>query len=489
MNVKKSSIVNENTFLNTFKTIFGIIFPLVTFPYIARVLGVDNIGKINYGNSIVSYFSLIASLGINTYAIRECSKEKENKDNLSKTASQILSINIITTMIAYAALIITLLCVEKLRDYRSLILIQSMSIVFTTMGADWLNTAMEDIKFITIRTVGMQMVSLMLMFLFVKQEGDYIRYAVISVVALSGANIINILYRRKYCKTRFTLHINWKRHLLPIFVLFSMILSQTIFTSSDMTILGLYKDDTQVGLYSASVKLYNMVNQVVASIAWVVMPRLSAGFQNKDYKSVNELLKYALNYIIVLGIPSLVGMNVITKELICTVAGSDYIEASTSMHILSVALLFSFIGGFVGNIILLSSGKDKECLGCSVVGAVSNLVLNLFAIPLWGLNAAACTTAISQFVCFIISCKFVPKEIRIEKFGKMLEAPLVGGGALVAVSLIVRMISNNPFMITALTIVFGVLSYAAVLVMMKNEFFLSIITPVWKRKKRSKEGK
>ena len=172
--------IKRNTVYNAIKTLSSIIFPLITFPYISRVLLTENSGKIDFGLSIVSYFSLIASLGITTYAIRECSAVREEKNKLSYVASQLWSINIITTVVAYIALTVTLLCYRKLDNYRTLIIIQSLSILATTLGADWLNSAMEDFKYITIRTVAFQFFSLLLMLIFVHKPEDYMKYAVIT---------------------------------------------------------------------------------------------------------------------------------------------------------------------------------------------------------------------------------------------------------------------------------------------------------------------
>lgn len=467
--------VGKNTVYNMIKTIFGIIFPLITFPYISRVLGVENVGKVNYGSSIVSYFSLIASLGVSTYAIRECAKCRNERCKLSDTASQIFSINIFSTLIAYVALLFTLLVARKLDPYRGLIMIQSATIIFATLGADWLNTAMGDFRYITIRTVSMQLISLVLMFVFIRKPEDYIKYAVISVAAQSGANVLNIFYRRRYCRTRFTFHIDWKKHIIPIMLLFSMILSQTIYTSSDTTMLGLMKGDREVGLYSTSVKIYNMVNTVVSSIAYVVMPELSAYYSKKDYININRVLRYALSFIITLGIPCLVGLNVITGPLIYTVAGKGYVEASTSMHILTIALACSFIGGFFGNIIMLPSAREKYCLQSSIISAIVNFILNLILIPRWGLNAAATTTAIAEFVGIFIITRHVEKEVQIERKWDIIKAPIVGGIGIAVVAYIVRRSISNNYLITLITIVLGAGVYALVLYLMKNELFMSFV--------------
>lgn len=476
--------VNKNAMFNTIKSISGIIYPLITFPYISRVLTAENVGKINFGNSIVSYFSLIASLGVTTYAVRECSKVREDRQQLSKTASQMLSINIFSTLIAYIALAITFVFARSLDSYRTLICIQSASIIFTTLGADWLNTAMEDFKFIAIRTVGMQVISLVLMFIFVQKPEDYMAYAVISIVASSGANIINIFYRRRFCRTRFTIQLDLKKHLPPILLLFSMILSQTIYCNSDITMLGLMKGDLEVGLYSTSVKIYNIINTVVASVVWVVMPQLSSGFAKKDYKEVNRLLKYSLNFIIVLGLPCLVGLNVITKPLLYVVAGEEYLGASTSLHILTVSLLFSFISGWIANMMMLPAGKEKICLVSGIISALLNVLLNLVLIPKWGLNAAAFTTATAEFVGIWIKRPFIDKQIKIDGFKEMIKAPIIGCIAITIIGITASKLISSSFFISFVTIGLSIVIYALILFMMKNEFFLGFVRPVLKKIKR-----
>ena len=288
--------LKKNSIYSILKTGSSILFPLITFPYISRVLLTENVGKINFGLSIVSYFSLIASLGITTYAIRECSTVREDRKKLSDIASQIWSINIITTLFAYFALSITLLCYRKLDNYRILIIIQSISILANTLGADWLNSAMEDFRYITLRTVAFQFISLMLMLIYVQKPEDYMKYAVISLISSAGASITNVWYRRRYCRVRFTKDIDWKRHFAPIMYLFVMILAQTIFNSVDSTMLGLMHGDHEVGIYSAAHKINNIINQVVGSLLWVIMPRMSYYFAERKYDEINILLRKILGF-------------------------------------------------------------------------------------------------------------------------------------------------------------------------------------------------
>lgn len=481
--------VNKNAIYNMIKNIFSILFPLITFPYISRVLGADHLGQINFSSSFVGYFGLAASLGVSTYAIRECGKVREDKEKLGKMASQIFSINLASMVVAYTVLAITLIFARPLDSYRTLILIQSLNILFTTIGTDWLNSAMGDFQFIALRTVIMQVISLVSMLLFVRDSDDFVVYAWVNVAAQSGANLINIFYRKKYCKVKFTFQINLKKHLPPILLLFSMLLSQTIFVNTDVTILGLVRGDFEVGLYSTSTKIYSFTNTVVASIAWVVMPQLSGLFEKKEYEKINPLLKYALNFIVVLGLPCLVGMNVIAGELIETIAGKEYLGAAVSLRILSAALFCSFVSGFFGNIILLPSGREKIVLLGSAVSAVINFVLNIFFIPRFGLNAAAVTTAVSNFFMAVVLFPFIEKEVKIDGLRKIFRAPVCGGISLFVFMLIIKHLTRNSFLVTACSVIGGSILYLGILLIMKDEFLLGYFRPLYKKFKGRKHNK
>lgn len=477
--------VKKNTVLNVIKAICSIIFPLITFPYISRTLLTENVGKINFGNSIVNYFALAASLGITTYALKECSRNRNNREDLSKVSSEIFSINICSTVISYFALAVTLIFGRSLSNYRVLIIIQSSAILFTTLGADWINSAMEDFQYITIRSVGVQILSIILMFIFIHRPADYVKYALITVLSSSGGNILNIFYRKKYCDTRFTFHMNLRKHLPPIVLFFSMILAQQIYVNSDITILGLVKGDFEVGLYSTSVKIYNIVNSIIASVSTVVWPQIAEAYKKHSQQDVNRLAKYSLNFILVFGLPCIVGINMVARELILMIAGEEYVGATMSLQILTIALFFSFIGGWLGSTNYLPNGRESICLFSSTCAAITNLVLNLITIPLWGLNAAAMTTVIAEGLSLIILFVKYDKNMKISGLFGMLKGPILGCFLIIIASLVVRFFIMNSMLICLLTVVISVVCYFGILLLTKDEFFLGYVEPIIRKFKRS----
>lgn len=470
--VQKTESVNKNAIYNTIKSVASIVFPLITFPYITRVLLTDNVGKISFGNSIISYFSLIASLGITTYAVRECSKCRYDKEKLSTIASELYSLNVVTTIVSYIILVITLALSSKLESYRLLIVIQSISILFATLGTDWLNTAMEDFGYITARTLLFQVISLLLMFIFVKSQDDYINYAIIVMISNSGAQFANIFYRRKYCNVRFIKYIHWRKHIKPVMLLFSMQLAMVVYVNSDMTILGIIKGDSEVGLYSVSVKVYNIIQTLVTAVQIVLIPKLAIAYAKMDYKSVNKLLRYGFNFMLTLGLPCLVGINIVAEGAVVILAGEAYLGCVMSLRILTVALLASFMAGYVGNLIMLPAGRDRLSLISSCISALLNIILNIILIPYYGLNAAAFTTFVSMLAGFFIKLPFIDKSISFSFIRRDIWSPIIACLLMAVSGYAVCLFVDKLIIRTIIQIAICVVVYFMALIIMKNEFLI-----------------
>ncbi len=473
--------IKKNTIYNIIKSCSSILYPLIAFPYISRVLLPDNVGKINFGLSIISFFSYIATLGISTYAIRVCSVVRDNKKKLGWIASELFSINIITTIVAYILLSLTLVFYNKLENYRTLIIIQSVYIGATTLGADWLNTVMEDFRFVTIRTVIFQLISLFLLFIFVRQEEDYMKYALISLISNSGASIANIWYRRRYCRIKFTAKIDWKKHTKPILYLFVMIIAQNIFNTIDSTMLGIMRGDWEVGIYSTAHRMSVIITQTVGSLFWVIMPRMSTYFSEGDYENINHLLRKMLGFNAILGVPCAVGCCVLAKDIILIIAGVEYIEAVPVLQILMVAFVINLFGSnFLGNAILLPSGKEKIYMIICWITAIVNVVSNYILIPYFGSIAAAGTTVFCALLIFVMLIIKRDKNIKIESIWKIFITPVVGCIFIVGICIVFANISTL-FLRIILSISVSIIVYGLVMIIGKNELANDIIDGIKKK--------
>lgn len=184
--------IKENFVMNSVLTMSSFIFPLITFPYISRVLLPVGTGKVSFATSLISYFTMISQLGIPTYGIRSCAKVRDNKDELTKTAQELLIINIFMSVFSYALLFICLLTIPRLQEEKLLFVVISANIMLTAIGMEWMYKALEKYSYITIRSIIAKFIALGAMFLLVHSKEDYIVYGAISVFAAAFSNILNL---------------------------------------------------------------------------------------------------------------------------------------------------------------------------------------------------------------------------------------------------------------------------------------------------------
>ena len=477
----KTKSVGINAILNVLRQGLSILFPLITYPYALRVLGTEGIGKVNFGQSIVSYFALIATLGTTSYIVREGSKCKGNKEQLKLVASEVYSINIIFTIGAYFILVLALLFVQKFRDYRLLIILQSLSIIFTTIGIDWINTIYEDFVRITIRSIITYVISFVLLFLFVRDESDYYIYALLTVVTVAVICISNRFYFRRLINVRFTRKTNIKKHIRPLVTLFANSLAITINTNFDTTMLGWMKGDYYVGLYSLSVKVYSVIRNMICAIYNVAIPRLSYYLGNNKLREYKELNTKIWSCLILLVVPASVGMVCEVRQIVRIMGGIAMQESEFSLQCLAIALIFSTLSGALLNAMNITLGREKENLKVTIYSAVLNIGLNFLFIPLFAHNGAAITTLISEIFVLSFAIKSFPnieEYLDIKLVKKEMIHAILGSVIIVPITFFANRLMTNLFFQISLGIVFSGIVYILLLFFMKDKFVKDIFAGV-----------
>lgn len=409
------TLIKKNATLNIIKQICTIVFPFITFPYAARILKAENYGIYSFSASIVSYFVLIAGLGISSYAIREGARIRNNKYALSMFVNEVFSINLISTLFSYGVLFVVLFVFKGLDPYINVILILSTAILFTTLGADWINIIFEDYAFITKRYIFCQILAVVMLFITVKDEDDVILYSLSTVIATITANIANIIYIRKHYNItiRFTVSRKLLAHLIPIMVLFTNAIASTVYLNSDITVLGIIKTDYDVAVYGVSSKIYFMVKAIANAATTVIIPHVSALIEKKDYNGIKRIYSSTLGGLILVLIPASVGLFMLSKDIVLLIAGTSYTEAATPLAILSSALPFATIACLLINGILIPFRKELMVLVLTMSSAIINIGLNFVLIPLLNYNAAAITTLIAEFFVTMGAYIVIRKKLRV----------------------------------------------------------------------------
>lgn len=465
--MKNKSLI-QNVIWNWIRVFTGLIFPLISFPYVSRVLGATGLGKVDYIYSIVGYFAMIAILGVPDYAIKEGAKVRDNKLKLGKFTSEIVIINIISTVVASIAYL-GLLTFPSFQNYKSLILLMAAYIPFSSLGLAWVFQVFEDYKRITVQTIGIQIVSIILLFILVRDSGDFMGYAFVHVFSSIGSNILYLLSVSKKVRLFGYRNYNIKQHLKPIFLIFGMSAASMLYLNFGSTMLGYTIGVKSVGLYSVAIKITNIVSKLLTSISGVILARASYYYNNDLKNEFDMLVERTINCMLALAIPAAVGLFIISKPLVLLLSGIDFVDSVIAMRILCINIVLSPINGLLAYQILLPANREKYSALATVIGAIVSLSLNFVIIPRFAHSGAAFTfivAEISVFIVCVIAGRDILHKIRVKK--NIIQFVVASVPILVVGTSVYGFTSSIVLQVVLITTL-GAIAYLSTLFLMKNE--------------------
>ena len=471
--------VKKNFVMNTILTVSSFIFPLITFPYISRVLSADGTGTVSFAKSVIAYFLMLSALGIPTYGIRACAQVRDDKEKLSRTAQELLIINVLMCLVTYVFLTIALIFIPRLRQERLLFVILSTTLILNAIGMEWLFKALEQYTYITIRSIIFNIIGVIFMFLLVHQKSDYIVYGAISVGASSLGYILNLIYAGKYISLRPVGHYDLKKHLKPVLVFFSMACAITVYTNLDLVMLGFMKNDTDVGYYHAAIRIKEILLAIITSLGVVLLPRLSYYIQNQMFEEFRRTTKKAINFVFLFATPLMLYFLIFAKYGILLLSGTDFMGAILPMQILMPTLLLIGLTNLLGMQILVPLGREKKVLYSVIAGAVVDLILNAFLIPIYGPAGAAIGTLVAEISVLVVQLIALRKDNLSEAFcavqyWKLILAVIIGS----AVSFWVPFLRVGDFFTLLISAVLFFAAYFAVLYALKEPMIRDIVNLV-----------
>ncbi|WP_294653045.1 flippase [uncultured Ruminococcus sp.] len=470
-------------------TVSSMIFPLISYPYVSRILMPSGMGKVAFATSIVTYFSMFAQLGIPTYGIRTCAKVRDDKKKLSKTVCELFIVNTITTFLSYVVLFSLIFLLPRLKAEKNLYLIISVTILLNSLGMEWLYRALEKYTYITIRSIIFKLLSLILMFILIHSKKDYVLYGFLTVFAASASNILNFINVRKYINFKINENLELKKHLKPILVFFLMSIATTIYTNLDNVMLGFMKTDDDVGYYNAAVKIKSVLVSVVTSLGSVLMPRSSYYIENNKIDDFKKITFKALNFVLVISIPLVLFFIMFAREGIVVLSGIQYEKAVSSMQVIMPTLIFIGITNILGLQMMVPLGKEKYVLLSEIIGAIIDLGINLLLIPHLGALGAAIGTLFAEFAVLIVQILCV-KEYAIAaltriSYGKIFISTIISGTAV----LMFKKINCNVFLTLLLaSLTFFGIYFCGLFLMKENlaqEIFMIIKNKVVEKRNKN----
>lgn len=472
--------VKVNYILNLINTGTQMLFPLITFPYVCRVIEADGIGQINFFQSIISYISLFTCLGIPMYAIREIARNRSDVVQMNRTAMEILLLHSMLTLVGYAIVAILCLTVPQIQVNIPLFLILSLTIFFTAIGCEWFYQGIEDFKYITIRGLIIKTVSVVLLFIFVKSKTDLLYYGCYTVFGVLGGNIFNLFRLRKYIHREniifSELHI--KRHIKPVLKVFSFSVVTSIYLQLNTVLLGFLKNALAVGYFAAATKVMQMLLKMSACLGSVMMPRASHLIAENKEAEFNRLIQKSYDFTLAIALPMTIGLIFCAPSLITALCGVKFEHSILPSQIIAPIILMVAISNIFGIQVLFPKGKINIVTLCCGIGAVADLILNLCLIPFFSYIGTS-IAYLGAEVATTVSMYFIGRKYIPIIYFKKSHLTYALGCIVMALALYgISLLQLPTLTILLLQGCSGVLAYFIILCIRKDEMLVQILSKI-----------
>lgn len=470
--------IKKNFAYSSILTTANYIFPLLTYPYVSRVLGVANIGICNFVDSIVNYFILFSMMGIGIVGIREVAKCRNERKRLSEVFSSLFVLNTLSTTIVLIALCISIFLVPKLWEYRELMIFGILKLVFNYLNIEWLYKGLEDFRYITIRSILVKCAYVVCVFVFVHEQDDYALYygLLCGMTIING--IINIFYaRRSVSFTHSSLSI--KPYVRPFLVLGLYLFLTSMYTSFNVAYLGFMSGEVQVGYYTTATKLYTILLALFSALTGVLMPRMSSLIAEGRMAEFMKLQKKAVGVLLAFSFPVIALSTILAPQIISLISGAGYEGAIMPMRIVMPLV---FIIGYEQILIiqvLMPLKEDKAILRNSIIGAGVGLLMNILLVGTMQSVGSALVWVVSEIAVLLSVQFFLARRYHIQFPLRRVSANLAYHAPLCILIYYVSFWVESPFSSLAVSIVITML-YCTVLqvFLLKDETCVGIYKKV-----------
>lgn len=459
-------LIAKNYIYNLIYQLVTLIVPLITIPYVSRVLGSEGIGINAYTNSIIQYFILFGTLGISLYGNRQIAYARDNKHDLYRTFWGIFTLKISTTFIAYVLYLIFLLFVG---EYHSIFLIQSLLLIAAGLDISWLFMGLEDFKKTVIRNILVKITGLICVFLLVENSADlWVYVLILSLTQLLG-HLSLWLYLPRAIKRVKLKRNDILKHLVPSITLFVPQIAIQIYIVLNKTMLGILSDISEVGIFDNADKIVKVVLSIVTAIGVVLLPRISNTYAKGEIEQVKNYIYKSFNFTSYISFPLMFGMAAISIEFAPWFFGSEFNKTGILIAIISPIIIFIAWSNVLGYQYMMSTGKIKAFTISVIVGAMINFIINLILIPRFNSIGAAIATVIAEFSVITVQLYLVRKDFQIKKLFESTWKYFISGVALFFVVRVIGLQVEINIMMVLVEIIFGGLTYVLFLLVFKSE--------------------
>lgn len=474
--------IKKNYLYNLLYQILTLIIPLITTPYVSRVLGAEAIGEYSYSYSIVYYFMLAAILGTATYAEREISFYQDNIIKRSTRFWDLFFLRCITSsicMVVYA-LFVGFVCKDKIMA--SIVSLNIISVAFDTV---WLFQGMEEFGRITLRNTIIKVMTVALIFIFVHNEGDVYIYTIIMSISpmISAASLLPFIceYVNKPEWEQIRPFTDFKN----IMLLFIPTIAISIYTVLDVTMLGIFTiTKVENGYYEQATKLSKTALTVVTSLGTVMIPRISYYFEKKQTKLINEYMLKSYQFALLLGLPICFGLIGISDNLVPWFYGEGYDKVSVLLKVSGFLVIAIGLSNITGLQYLVPTKQQNKLTKSVCTGALVNIVLNAILIPKWYSVGAAIASVIAEFSVTFVQFVYVKDQFNLKQVAKLVPRYFVASMMMLLLLKAEDIVLQAGIFNTMLMVVSGAVTYFVVLFILRDKFVFEAFAILKKKIRR-----
>ena len=476
--------LKKNIAISTLYQILIIILPLITAPYIARVLGPDQSGVYDYTNSIMTYFAMFAALGTASYGVREIARVRDDAAMRSKLFWEI---ELMTVMTSTVCIIAWFIFIAITPQYKVIYLVLTMGLLSTMFDISWFFAGMEQFKYTVTKNAACKLIGVILMFLFVKKEEDLLLYIIIMISSTMIGNLSMWLYVPRFVEKVDFRTLTFRKHFHETLIYFVPTVATSIYTVLDRTLIGVItKNKAENGFYHYAMQIVNMMKALTfSSLNMVLGSRLSFLFAEKKYDEIKEKIADSTNYILFMGYGICFGVIGVAKRFVPVFLGPGYDRVATMLILMSPIVIIIGISNCLGSQYYTPAGYRKLSAKYIIIGAVVNLLLNLLLIPkYWGYGAIT-ASLIAESVITILYMKNCNGYLRVETIIKDSWKKIIAGLVMLIVIRALNGIISSDILALLVEIAVGFTVYCAVIVLLRDSFMTDLLMGKVLKKKRS----
>ena len=466
-----------------------IIIPIITIPYIYRIFSPEIMGKIEFSLSITSYFFIFVGFGVEKYGLREISKVRDNLEERNRIFSELFILVFMSVLLVFLSYLIYIYIIFNNNVLmKKMLLICSLQVLSYFCFVEWVNEALENYQFISLKSILVKVLNLIAIIVVIKKPTDYNKYLFNIGFFIFLNNIISyiyIIYIRKYVKITFK-NLKIRQHLFSLLTMVCISNASILYTQLDKVMLGFYsKDIKEVAYYGISQRIMSILVVVVTSLISVSMPKLSYYLGNNSKENYKKLLEGLFPYIYMIIFPVVIGIIIMSDGITFILAGKEYIGAKFTLIIFSIRLLIITTESIISNQILFLHRKEKIIVSFFLLFGIFNCILKIILIhfKLFTSETAILTTSLVEMFLLFTEYYYVKNYLKVnfKIFNKSYLRYLLCSLPFFAIKYIFPKENFNIYIYFIINIITFAFFYLTSLIILKDENILKIKNKIFNK--------